>query len=407
MPVFEYKGWDAVGKKTNGVVDAETPKAARIKLKRDGVYATDLSEKTIKPDKPWKIELSFKKGSGKITPREVSISTRQMSTLVGASIPIVSALNALSEQVENERLKAVFTDVREGVNQGASFADALAAHPKVFSNLFVSMVRAGESSGALEVVLARLADFLEGQTILRSKILSALIYPLIMVLVGSGVVFFMITFVIPQVRTIFEETGRALPLPTQILLSITGFISSWWWAMLIVVAGLAYGFRRYIQTERGRRKYDQYMLKMPIFGNLTLLIALSRFTRTLATLLTSGVTLIRSLDIVKHVVNNVLLQDAIEKTRDSISEGSNFADPLRQSGLFPPVVTHMVAVGERTGDLEDMLSRVADAYDTEVETKIGALTSVMEPLLLIAMGVVVCFIVVSVLLPIFQMAQGF
>jgi len=407
MPVYQYKGWDAKGKKTDGVVDAESPKAARIKLKREGVYASDLTERALKPDKPWNISISFSRGTGRIGSREVSVSTRQMSTLVGAGLPIVSALNALIEQVENEGLKGVFADVRERVNEGASFADALAAHPRVFNDLYVNMVRAGETSGALEVVLERLADFLEGQNVLRGKIIAALIYPTIMVLVGSGLLFFMITFVIPQVRTIFEETGRALPLPTQFLLGSTALIRTWWWLIVILLAGAVYGFRRFIRTENGRRWYDDYRLKTPIFGNLILLIALSRFTRTLATLLTSGVTLIRSLDIVKHVVNNTLIREAIEKARDSISEGSNFAEPLRQSRFFPPIVTHMVAIGERTGELEDMLSRVADAYDTDVETKIQAMTSVMEPVLIVVMGAVIGFIVVSVLLPILQMAQGF
>lgn len=407
MPVFEYKGWDAQGKKTQGVVDAESPKTARIKLKRDGVYASDLAERALKSEKPWNINLSFSRGTGRITPREISITTRQMSTLVGASMPIVSSLNALIEQVENERLKGVLADVRQRVNEGASFADALAAHPKVFNDLYVNMVRAGETSGALEIVLARLADFLEGQNILRGKIVAALIYPSIMIVIGSGLLFFMITFVIPQVRTIFEETGRALPLPTQILLGTTSLLQDWWWLVALVMGGAIYGFRRFIKTGNGRRWFDEFRLKMPLFGNLTLLVALSRFTRTLATLLTSGVTLIRSLDIVKHVVNNMLLKQAIENARDSISEGSNFADPLRASRLFPPIVTHMVAIGERTGDLEDMLSRVADAYDTDVSTRINAMTSIMEPVIIVVMGLVIGFIVVSVLLPILQMAQGF
>lgn len=409
MPVFEYKGWDSLGKKTHGVIDAEGPKSARAKLKKDGIYAIELYERSptaISEQKWWRFRISLKRGEGRITSRDVAIATRQMSTLVGASLPLVSALNALIEQVDKENLKAVLADVREKVNEGASFADALSAHPKVFSELYVNMVRAGETSGALEVVLARLADFLESQAQLRSKITAALIYPAIMVVIGAIVLFIMITFVIPQVKTIFEETGRALPLPTRLLLGGADILTHWWWLILLLVGGAYYGFMKYIKTEEGRRKYDEYRLKLPIFGNLILIIALSRFSRTLATLLNSGVTLIRSLDIVKHVVNNVLLRDAIASAREAISEGSNFAEPLRQSRLFPPIVTHMVAIGEKTGELENMLARVADAYDVELETKISALTSVMEPVLILIMGVVIGFVVISVLLPIFQMAHG-
>jgi len=326
---------------------------------------------------------------------------------VRGGLPLITALNALIDQVGNETLSAVFTDVREKINEGASLAEALEGHTKVFSSLYVSMVRAGESSGALDIVLERLAEFLESQEELRGKILSALIYPFVMLIVGSAVVLFMVTYVIPQVRVIFEETQQALPLPTTILLATTGFLRHWGWAVLIAAGIGYYFFRRYINTDEGRKRWDRFRITVPIFGNLSLVIATSRFARTLSTLLSSGVPLIRGLDIVEHVMGNVLLADAIRDARNAIAEGADFAGPLKTSGLFPPIVVHMVAVGEKTGELENMLSHLANAYDTEVEIRIRALTSLLEPVLLLVMGVVIGFVVVSVLLPIFQMTQGF
>jgi len=407
MPVFDYKGWDAKGKRTQGSVDADGPQAARVKLKRAGIYTIELKQQVLASDKSLFTRIAQFKGKASISSRELSVATRQLSTLVRGGLPLITALNALIDQVGNENLSGVFTDVRERINEGASFADALEAHPKVFTSLFISMVRAGETSGALDVVLERLSEFLEGQEELRGKILSALIYPIVMLIVGSGVVIFMVTYVIPQVQVIFEETQQALPLPTTILLATTGFLRHWGWAVVLAAIGGYYALRRYIGTDVGREKWDRLRIRMPIFGNLSLVISTSRFARTLSTLLSSGVPLIRGLDIVEHVMGNVLLSTAIRESRDAIAEGADFAGPLKASGMFPPIVVHMIAVGEKTGELENMLMHLADAYDTEVEIRIRALTSLMEPVLLLIMGVVIGFVVVSVLLPIFQMTQGF
>ena len=407
MPVFEYKGWDEDGRRKQGVVDADGPQAARVKLKRAGIYTIDLKEQKLTPDKVWFRKISLKKGAGGIKSRDISVTTRQLSTLVRSGLPLVSSLNAIVDQVDNEQLVAIFTDVRERINEGSSFADALAAHKKVFSPLYISMVRAGETSGAMDIVLERLADFLESQEELRGKIAAALIYPIIMVVVGTGVVLFMVTFVIPQVQFIFEETNQALPLITRILLGFTSFVRHYGWLALIFLSLGIYFLRRFIKTETGRRRYDRFRITVPIFGNLALVIATSRFGRTLATLLNSGVPLVRSLDIVEHVMGNVLLAEAIRNARNAIAEGADLAAPLKASGLFPPIVVHMVSVGEKTGELEQMLSHLSDAYDTEVDIRIRALTSMLEPVLLLAMGVAIGFVVVAVLLPIFQMTQGF
>ncbi len=407
MPVFEYKGWDAQGKRTQGVIDADGPQAARVKLKRAGIYTIELNQRKLEKEKTWQRKLSLSRKSGGIGRRDVSLSTRQLATLIGGGLPLITALNALVEQVENERLTAVLSDVRERINEGASFADAMAAHPTVFSPLYVNMIRAGETSGALEVVLNRLADFLEGQEELRGKIMSALIYPAIMLAVGIIVVLFMVGYVIPQVQVIFEETQQALPLPTTILLGFTDFVRSWGWLAALGLIGAIFGFRHYIKTEKGRRKWDSLRINAPVFGKLHLTVATSRFARTLSTLLSSGVPLVRSLDIVEHVMGNTLLAEAVQNSRNAIAEGADLAAPLKQSQLFPPIVVHMVAVGEKTGELEQMLTHVAEAYDTEVELRVRSLTSMLEPAMLIMMGAVIGFVVVSVLLPIFQMTQGF
>ena len=407
MPVFDYKGWDAKGRRTQGAVDADGPQAARVKLKRAGIYTIELKQQVLSSDKSWLRRIYPFKGGVAISSREISVATRQLSTLIRGGLPLITSLNALIDQVGNETLSSVFTDVRERINEGASFADSLEAHPKVFSSLFINMVRAGETSGALDVVLERLSEFLEGQEELRGKILSALIYPIVMLTVGSAVVTFMVTYVIPQVQVIFEETQQALPLPTTILLGTTAFLRHWGWILVLAGIGGYYAFRRYIGTDEGRERWDRFRIKVPIFGNLSLVIATSRFARTLSTLLSSGVPLIRGLDIVEHVMGNVLLSNAIRDARNAIAEGADFAGPLKASRMFPPIVVHMVAVGEKTGELENMLMHLADAYDTEVEIHIRSLTALMEPVLLLIMGTVIGFVVVSVLLPIFQMTQGF
>lgn len=407
MPVFEYKGWDAEGKRKQGVVEAEGPQAARLKLKRAGIYTIELNQQKVTQKNTFFRKISFKKGSGGISGRLISVTTRQMATLVRSGIPLMSALNAIVDQVENEQFTAVFADIRERINEGSSFADALAAHPSVFSQLYVNMVRAGETGGALDVVLDRLADFLESQEDLRGKIKAALIYPAIMAIVGTAVVLFMVTYVIPQVQVIFEETQQALPLATRILLGFTSLLRHWGWLGLIA-GGVGYYFlRNYLKTEKGRMRWDRFRITAPVFGHLALVIATSRFGRTLSTLLDSGVPLVRSLDIVEHVMENVLLAAAVRNARNAISEGAELAAPLKASGLFPPIVVHMVAIGEKTGDLEQMLSHLSDAYDTEVDIRIRSMTAMLEPLMILAMGVVIGFVVIAVLLPIFQMTQGF
>jgi general secretion pathway protein F len=299
-------------------------------------------------------------------------------------------------------MKRVVSDVRQRVNEGASLADAMAAHPKAFGTLYVNMIRAGESSGALEVVLVRLADFTEGQARLRAKVVGTLTYPAAMLLIGTAILGILFTVVIPKVVKIFEDTKVTLPWTTRGLIGFTSFIHDWWWLLVLVVAGGVYALLRWRDTERGRAAWDRRILGVPLFGTLIRQIAIARFSRTLSTLLRSGVPLLTALDIVKNVVGNVRLSKVIEEARTAIQEGESIAAPLRRSGEFPPLVYHMVAIGERSGALEEMLNNVANAYESQVDTKVGALTSLPEPIMIVGMGVAVAFIVFSILMPILQ-----
>ena len=339
---------------------------------------------------------------GRVKADDVAVATRQLAVLVNAGIPLVDALTALVEQVDHERLKRVLSAVKQRVNEGSSLADALGQHPKAFSNLYVNMIRAGESSGALDVVLFRLADFTESQARLRSKVLGTLTYPAAMVIIGAAVMGILFTVVIPKITKIFEDTKVVLPWTTRILLGVANFMHDWWWAMILLLAAGIYGFLRWRRTEAGRARWDIWVLDAPIFGSLIRQVAVARFSRTLATLLKSGVPLLTALDIVRNIVGNTRLAAVIEEARESIKEGESIAAPLKRSGEFPPLVYHMIAIGEKSGELEDMLGNVANAYDSQVETKIAALTSLLEPIMIVVMGVAVAFIVFSILMPILQ-----
>ncbi|MGZ6125612.1 MAG: type II secretion system F family protein, partial [Myxococcales bacterium] len=289
------------------------------------------------------------------------------------------------------------------VNEGSSLADALNEHPKVFSTLYVNMIRAGESSGALDVVLVRLADFTESQSLLRNKIIGAMLYPAIMMVVGIAIVSILFVVVIPKVTKIFEDMNVTLPWTTRILIGVSSFARDYWYLIVAALPLLVFGIRRWVRSPGGRAKWDRLKLRAPVFGELTRMLALSRFAKTLATLLASGVPLLTAMDIVKNVVSNTLLADVIAQARDSIREGESIAAPLKRSGQFPPLVYHMIAIGERSGQLEEMLQNVAKSYEAQVEMRIGALTSLLEPVMIVAMGGGVAFIVFSILMPIMQL----
>lgn len=333
------------------------------------------------------------------------MTTRQLATLVRAGIPLVGALTALIDQVEKEELKTVLSRVREKVNEGTSFAKALEQYPRIFPSLYVNMVAAGEASGTMEQVLERLADFMEAQSRLKGKVTAALVYPALMVLIGTVLISFLMIAVIPKVTAIFESMDRALPWYTQLLITISNFAASYWWLLALLVGLGIWGFQKWRSTKEGRLKWDTFTLRVPIFGPLIQMVAVARFAKTLATLLASGVPLLKAMDIVKNVLENALLENVVVEATGSIREGESIAEPLRRSGQFPPIVTHMIAVGEKSGQLEQMLENVADAYDAQVETRVQALTSLLEPLMILVMGVAVGFIAVSILMPLIQMNE--
>ena len=407
MPIFEYAGIDSKGKRSAGSVDAENERAARAKLRRMGVFPTSIGAEGSGGAK--KAGLSMSVDVGKFLQRvkiqEVAVMTRQLSTLVGANIPLVDALAALVDQIENPKLRSIMAGVREKVIEGSKLSDALRGHPKIFGDLYVNMINAGENSGALEVVLARLADFTEGQSKLRSKVIGAMIYPAIMSIVGVALMIMLLTFVVPKVTKIFVDMKATLPLPTRMLMAASNAVTDYWYVVILVIAALVYGVRRYLKTPAGRAWWDRKSLNLPLFGKLNRMVIVSRFTRTLATLLSSGVPLLNAMDIVRAIITNTRLRDVIEQTRDSVREGQSVAEPLKRSGEFPPIVTHMIAIGEKTGELERMLERIADTYDAEVDNTVSTLTTLLEPIMILVMAGIVSFIVMSILLPIIKLNQ--
>jgi len=407
MPVYEYKGLDTAGAAIGGIVDADSGRSARAKLRKDGLYPTEIWEQ--KAGKATRgsglnVQVDFSRFIQRVKTAELATMTSQLSTLVGAGIPMVEALTALIDQVDNPVLKPILVQIREAVNQGDTLADAMRIHPRVFNNLYVSMVAAGEASGSLEIVLTRLTDYTESQVRLRSQVQSALIYPVLMGAVSLLIVVGLFVGVIPRIRRIFDSFGQGLPWITQVLLSISDFMVNWWFAIFLLAGFGAYSMMRWVKTEPGRRQWDAFKLRMPIFGNINRLVAVSRFCRTLSTLLDSGVPILTAVSITQTVVQNVILAEAIGAAGKNIREGESIAAPLKQSGQFPPMVTHMIAIGERTGELEPMLQKVADAYDTQVDNLVRGLTALLEPILILVMGAVVTVVALSLLLPMLNLS---
>ncbi len=420
MPVFEYRGLTPAGKQVKGLLEADSSRALRQQLKRSGVFLTDVVAEretapvrrngkaaTAAPDaRPSLGSREVQLGKllrGRINSDDVAIFTRQLSTLLHAGVTLVDALTALVDQTEKERLKRVVSDVKTRVNEGSSLADALGQHGKIFGSLYVNMVRAGEASGALDAVLARLADFTEGQAKLRQKVVGTLIYPVIMTIIGTGVLALLMTVVVPKVTKIFESMKVTLPWTTRLLIFTSNVFADWWWLLLPLVIAAIVGFFRWKASPNGRPAWDRFVLRAPVFGGLVRMLAIARFSRTLATLLKSGVPLLTAMDITKNVVSNGVLSGVVESARDAIREGESIAGPLKRSGEFPPLVHHMIAIGERSGQLEEMLLNVADSYETQVSVRIGALTALMEPLIIVGMGVAVAFVAFSILMPILQL----
>jgi general secretion pathway protein F len=404
LAVFEYKGVNASGKSVGGIIDAESPRLARQKLRSDGIFPTEVAEEKAQKSRLSQ-DISFQSLFQTIRTQDISVMTRQLATLLRAGLPLVTSLNALTDQIENPKLKKIITQIRERVNEGSALAAAMEEFPKVFPDLYVNMISAGEASGALELVLFRLAEYQEGQVRIRNRIRGALIYPAVMTVVGFLVLGILFTFVVPKFVAIFEDLEQALPLPTVILIGISDFVRAYWYLLLLFAGAAAYGLGRYRKTPKGREHYDQFLLKIPIFGKLIMLGVVIRFTRTLSTLLSSGVPLLKALDILTAVVNHAVFAKAISSARESVTEGASLSQPLKQSGIFPPILIHMIASGEQSGELEEMLEKVAEIYEEEADTLASTLMSLLEPVLILGMALIVSFVVISILLPLLEINQ--
>ena len=406
MALFEYKAIGADGKGAKGHVESDSIKNARLKLKKQGLMVTDIYEKNA-------VQKVGAKGSRpvgslfgpRVSQDEVAIMTRQLASLVKANIPLVDALSALVEQLESVGLKSVLAQVRESVNEGIGLAKALGGHPKVFDNIYINMVEAGESSGTLGLVLLRLADLKEGQSRLKRKVIGGMTYPAIMFIVAVLVLVAIFAFVIPKLQTIFVSMGKELPPTTVALIWISNNITTYWYVLVIGAFSAAYIFNRYINSKSGREVWDRFKLSAPVFGKLSRMIGVTRFAGTMSTLLGSGVPILTAMGIARNLVGNVHLARAIENARSNITEGQSIADPLRRSGEFPPLVIHMIAIGEKTGELPAMLKSVSENYEEQVSVAIDSMTALLEPAMIVFMGGTVGFIVVSVIMPIMDMSS--
>jgi general secretion pathway protein F len=416
MPVYAWKGLNAGGKNVAGTKDADGAKALRQLLRKDGIFITEHREmlasgggKTARasvggaPVSALRREIDFSRYFEKVRPQEVAVFTRQLATLLKAGIPLAEALGALSEQSDNKKFEAVVTEIRQKVNEGGALADAMAVHAAIFPDLYTNMVRSGEAAGNLDSVLARLADFMDAQHALRSKVSGALTYPIIMMILGSIVMGVLMIVVVPKITSVFADMGRTLPWNTQLLIFMADLAGSYWW-LLIAIGALGYwGFRHWSRTKKGRDRLDRLRLRLWLIGPLVRYVGVARFSRTLSTMLSAGVPVLNALEIVKKVLNNNVLEKVVEEARDAIREGESIAAPLRRSGQFPSMMVHMVAVGERSGQLEAMLENVAISYERDVESKVARLTTILSPLIIVTMAIAVVFIVFSILQPILDM----
>ncbi len=402
MAYFSYKAKTAAGMIVSGSMEGDNDKVVGAKLR-----AQKLQPVTITPEKRGG-KSSFK--IRRVTVKDLAIFSRQFSTMISAGVPVLQSLNIISEQVENKTLKEIVIRVRDDIGQGSNLSDALGKYPTVFSNLYVNMIRAGESAGILEGILARLAGYLEKDDALARKIKSALMYPTMVMTIAFGITIFLLVAVIPTFKTTFESFGHELPMPTKVVIGISEFMQSFFKFPQIViegviVAGAVIFLRSFLKTKKGQLSKDKLMLKLPLFGMLIRKVAVAKFARTLGTLIKSGVAILEALDITARTSGNLVIEEAILKARSSIKEGENITQPLRESGIFPPMVVQMVSVGEETGSLDDMLMRSADFYDDEVNVAVAGLMSMIEPLIMAFLGVVIGGIVIAMFMPMMSMGE--
>ena len=398
MPQFAYVAIDSTGKEVKSILDADNEAAVIGRLRELSLQVVDIKET--------KRKAQTGKARGKMKPKALVVFSRQFATMIDAGIPILRCLEILSSQTKDPFMKPALEQITADIKGGSTLNEAMAKHPVVFGKLYVNMVRAAEIGGILDVILDRLSGFLEYENEVRSKIKSAMMYPVLVICFSQLMLFVLFSFVLPKFKEIFTGMDVKLPFVTAALFAMGDFMAAYWWVILLALGGIVFGIKSYAKTPKGKHQTDFIKLKFPIVGELALKMSVARFCRTFGTLINSGVPMMRSLEIVGETLNNAVLTEAIDNTRNSIREGSKLSAPLAQSGLFPSMVTHMIDVGEESGRLSEMMVKVGDFYDAEVESTVKGLTSMIEPLLIIFLGLVVGFIAISVMTPVFTLVNG-
>jgi type IV pilus assembly protein PilC len=393
---YLWKGRSPSGELLSGEYQTESKDELVSYLRKRKIIITSVRSKGAQVG--FKLPLKNRVGV-----KDISVFTRQFATMINAGLPMVQCLDILSQQTEKEFFKQSIAKIMSDVEGGSTLGEAMAKHPKIFNSLFVNMVEAGEAGGILDVILIRLAQFLEKLDALQRKVKSALTYPAVVGVVACGATIFMLMFIIPTFAKMFTDFGGELPLPTRIVIGISDFLRHFWWALGAAVTGAIIGFQRYYKTESGRYTCDKLMLKVPVLGTVVRKGSVARFTRTLGTLISSGVPILQGLEITARTAGNMVVERAVMATRESISQGNTISEPLKECGVFPPMVTSMIAVGEQTGALDEMLDKIASFYDSEVDTAVDALTAIIEPVMIVVMGVVVGGMLIAMYLPMFKL----
>ena len=413
MPLFAYTAVDAQGKTHQGTIEANSAADAATAVKKQGRFPTQIAETTgaASKAKGKGFSLSFSVGSGagtgKVPPKVLTVFTRQLSTLISAGLPLLRSLRTLSKQEKNANLKKIMANLAESVEGGTTFSEALAQHPKAFNKLYVNMVKAGELGGVLEIVLTRLAEFAEKSQRIRGKVTSAMVYPIVVLTIAVGIVTFLMLFIVPKFEAIFKDMlgGRPLPPITQIIMDLSRFIQGNFILIAAVLAVLVVGLRFALRLPGVSTAVDNYKLKLPLFGDMLTKTAVARFSRTLGTLVSSGVPILQALQITRDTAGNERVGNAVESIHDNVKEGESMVAPMEASGIFPPMVVSMVQVGEETGQLPDMLTKVADVFEEEVDTAVAGLTSLLEPVMIVLLALIVGTIVVALFLPLITIIQ--
>lgn len=408
MAAFEYKAFDAKGKTIKGIIDADNAKMARAQLKRQNIFATEVKEQKsgqVVQGKGLNFEIDVGKVFQRVSINELTEFTSQLETLFRTNVDIAEALQILGEQTDNEMLRLALVEIRDEVRQGKSLSSAMRAHPKIFNELYISLVEVGQESGNLDQVLARLRDYTQKVQAIRQKLTSALAYPILMGAISVTVVLALFIFVIPRIKETFDSFGATLPLLTRFFISISDFIVYRWYIPFVATIAAIYAFRQWVQSDAGSYQFDRIKLSIPLVGPMFRMVAISRFARTLSTLMKSGVPMTSALETAKGVVGNKVLAEVIESAQESVMKGKNLADPLSQSGEFPPLMVRMIGIGERTGEMEQMLLEASETYDQRVDSKISALTSLLEPIFIVVLGGFVGLVALAILLPMLNISS--